>query len=1119
MEKENERLRHQKAAHLKETQDFVALRETRGKEALKMASGKRASTGIEKTLEALQMREKRQREGNLSKVNFTLLQKEKEKNKAREALYGVQARATKAFEKTFLRAPAPVPVPVPAPEPGSEVASVGRPPSQSQSQRQAQPRQHHSSISQEIYDLAVSQTRSLVSSARSEAILRSAEERERVDRVPDSQQAIWDVHEDEMKATELGALSAEVRPVIPLEMWLPHQQMPSPRRRGSGDGESGNGDSVDRFLARGDANASSASRYDVESYGHDVAGSNFNRSDNFAGPGGTASIGGARAGSGNAVVARSAYGSVAHGSVADRRVYVEKDGVGGASSGRSDINVERSAYSSVSDRAYAEANIGRSSIAGGNVKSGVSALLQAASAVKTPTKPGSARNPQQLQQFRKPSPSSSSDESGSYRQDEARAIAELMTRQSYPNPSPFHERSIPAAARDSGMQARTTADDPGMRIEARHYQKYIPGNDPRTPQEMQSLVQEALDSTDRIARGLGEALEAGGSAFRGDASLRNASGTSYSGFVYDNAEESKVAAVLEQSNASTATNRTFQTSSEGSVDADDLDDKNDDSIVAQNIVLADDDAAAAKKSGRLLDSSNESSNISSGNEGSSNKSSAPSGASSEERALDAAAAFLQDLTLDRNTDSASSPAAVHLSNAAISDAELDAEARYSLSELQGILERADQDMLNMSLGSFEVTSDFDLDKLNTTDAAVIADEEHDSGGGSGDVDVSSSSSTGASKQNSSGSSGNSAIDAEIMKLRTSLDNVKKRSIVFDPKLDVLRQQQREMELEREEINKSLASLSDSDNERKPPGVKDSPEEPKIPGGELKEEKLAAEGEDDDEDELSMHTLRSSMDTMATRSIDAENMQAIAQSMSASYGAAPDSSTRDTSRGMATSAGEDAEGDEKETLLENYSLGSSEKVVETYVLREQKEASEDKDDDIALDRKDESIAADSLSMHSLATEDDDKTFSSDVKTTEATQELKSPDAAASPAAGEGHDADIRDNSFVTNTTTTSAEAGSPSQVDDEDARGETETEKQEQSEKVTTAGHASAEDEMTTGTGLITNLAMEEASNAATMQSQALSAAMSEEDASLTNTILTEQALSQGESSAGGSKPA
>ena len=177
-------------------------------------------------LDTLEQREKKQRDGKLSKVNFTMIHKEKLKRQEREAKYGVEARATRAFEKVFLN-------------PNTEEESKGNP----------------MRLSQEVYDLAVKHNRPYTSSMRSEEILKMAQERERANRVPESQQAVWDPPTEPASAAAAAAADVQNDPSMPtpgrvaLEAWLPHQEMPTPRRRDEGDDVAGASTSTPAFAA------------------------------------------------------------------------------------------------------------------------------------------------------------------------------------------------------------------------------------------------------------------------------------------------------------------------------------------------------------------------------------------------------------------------------------------------------------------------------------------------------------------------------------------------------------------------------------------------------------------------------------------------------------------------------------------------------------------------------------------------------------------------------------------------------------------------------------------------------------------------------------------------------
>ncbi|GMI34965.1 hypothetical protein TeGR_g11007 [Tetraparma gracilis] len=295
---------------------------------------------------------------------------------------------------------------------------------------------------------------------------------------------------------------------------------------------------------------------------------------------------------------------------------------------------------------------------------------------------------------------------------------------------------------------------------------------------------------------------------------------------------------------------TFQTSSDESASPADHPDDSDESAIRRIIA----ETAALSGSSKSMSASNQTS-----------QPSASSNGSSEDRALEAAAEFLKDLTLDKTREP-------NASSNASSDA-VDAESQAAV--LKGILEKSDADIMNLSLNSFNTESDSGVADL--TDAAVVAslrDTSHVS--------------------SSSGSSGNkSALDIESERMETFLEDfkftegVKKRNIDFDEQLKKLKEQQKELEeasSERDEINKSLASLSDSGSaaasdvepdDAKPPALKDSPEEPKMSA------RADNDGEEEEEDEalrLSSHTLQESTDTFntfMTNSVDASAPSAAA----------------------------------------------------------------------------------------------------------------------------------------------------------------------------------------------------------------------------------------------------
>ncbi|GMH92718.1 hypothetical protein TrST_g1805 [Triparma strigata] len=239
--------------------------------------------------------------------------------------------------------------------------------------------------------------------------------------------------------------------------------------------------------------------------------------------------------------------------------------------------------------------------------------------------------------------------------------------------------------------------------------------------------------------------------------------------------------------------------------------------------------------------------------------------SSEERALDAAAKFLSDLSGVEGGGAEM-----------LKEGEVDNEAKLSMDEIKDMIEKVEketeQEMLNMSLGSFDP---------NNTNV---------------DTSVNTSGAVGKSSSDESNVSQGSIVLEEVDKLQEVVRGLKQRNMTFEPKMDELKRQMEEMEKEKEEMEKSLRSLSNSEG-----GSRDDDSEEEVQVAVMREEKTtptmnvssveptipALKDDEDDnsveDDDLTMHTLNSSVDTFATKSIDENNQMKAAMRALASPG--------------------------------------------------------------------------------------------------------------------------------------------------------------------------------------------------------------------------------------------
>ncbi|GMH81172.1 hypothetical protein TL16_g08846 [Triparma laevis f. inornata] len=484
--------------------------------------------------------------------------------------------------------------------------------------------------------------------------------------------------------------------------------------------------------------------------------------------------------------------------------------------------------------------------------------------------------------------------------------------------------------------------------------------------------------------------------------------------------------------------------------------------------------------------------------------------SSEERALDAAAKFLSDLSGVETTTTTGNG----FEDTEVDVGEVDNEAKLSMDEIKDMIEKVEketeQEMLNLSLGSFDPNNSTTNNTTANTSGAVQNKSSSD-------------------ESNISQDSGTrSVVDDEVDKLQEVVRGLKQRNMTFEPKMDELKRQMEEMEQEKEEMEKSLRSLSNSEGGSSGEGDDDDDDsegevvavmreeksktsrsglapaptvsnvEPNIPIGEEEDD-----DDDDDVDDLTAHTLNSSVDTFATKSIDDNNQMKAAMKALASPGFDNqysgeaqilsnynlEESIDEGNISFKTEEGEEEE-EEKEKVVEdlkNMSITKEEEFEEddeeTADLKnmslvsdgtvESEKIPEAKEESVVLEEDDEE--EDDLSMHTMRTEDrkieedDEVDFLEQEKNAEA--ELASALSFATESDVSKEEEEVNGEGSVAPSTI------APSTV----------------APTVTS----------TVATGVITQMPLDDASKNEDLQSQALglSAAMSEGD-SLTASILT-----------------